>query len=77
MGVDVWASQANFVLVRPPDGEAMVKALAKHGIRVRSTARNGFPGGIRVTAGLDDENRRFLTAFAHILGRIGQRPEPR
>ena len=69
MGIEVWESQANFVLVRPPDGEGMVRTLAAHGIRVRSTARNGFPGGIRVTAGLEDENRRFLSAFADALDR--------
>jgi len=76
MGIDVWESQANFVLVRPPDGEAMVNALADQGVRVRSTARNGFPGGIRVTAGLEHENRQFLRVFAHVLRRTPASSEP-
>ena len=69
LGVDVWQSQANFVMVRPPDGEAMLKALATRGIRARSTFKNGLPGALRVTAGLDSENEQFLDAFAEALGR--------
>ena len=42
----------------------MLKALAKQGIRARSTFKNGLPGALRVTAGLDNENERFLDAFA-------------
>jgi histidinol-phosphate aminotransferase len=68
LGVDVWKSQANFVMVRPPDGEAMLQALARQGIRARSTRKNGLPGALRVTAGLDTENERFLDAFANALG---------
>lgn len=69
LGVDVWKSQANFVMVRPPDGEAMLDALAKRGIRARSTFKNGLPGALRVTAGLDSENERVLDVFAEALGR--------
>lgn len=69
LGVEVWKSQANFVMVRPPDGEAMVTALAGRGIRARSTLKNGLAGALRVTAGLDRENEQFLDAFASILGR--------
>ena len=69
LDVDVWKSEANFVMVRPPDGEAMLNALAKRGIRVRSTLKNGLPGALRVTAGLDAENERFLDVFAETLGR--------
>jgi len=73
LGVDVWKSQANFVMVRPPDGEAMLAALAQHGIRARSTLKNGLPGALRVTAGLDSENEGFLDAFAQTLGRPRRR----
>jgi histidinol-phosphate aminotransferase len=69
LGVDVWKSQANFVMARPPDGEAVLRALAQQGIRVRSTVKNGLPGALRVTVGLDAENERFLDAFAQVLGR--------
>ena len=69
LGVDVWKSQANFVMVRPPDGEAMLNALARQGIRARSTLKNGLPGALRVTAGLDAENERFLDVFAEEIGR--------
>jgi histidinol-phosphate aminotransferase len=69
LGVDVWKSQANFVMARPHDGEGMLKALARRGIRVRSTLKNGLPGALRVTVGLDSDNERVLDAFALTLGR--------
>ena len=77
LGVDVWRSQANFVMVRPPDGEAMLNALARQGIRARSTLKNGLPGALRVTAGLDAENERFLDVFAETLGRARARSAER
>jgi histidinol-phosphate aminotransferase len=77
LGVDVWKSQANFVLARPPDGETMLKALAGQGIRVRSTLKNGLAGALRVTVGLDAENERFLDAFALTLGRSRARSAAR
>jgi histidinol-phosphate aminotransferase len=77
LGVEVWKSHANFVMVRPQDGEAMLKTLAARGIRARSTLKNGLPGAIRVTAGLDSENDRFLDVFAQALGRTRDRSAAR
>lgn len=77
LGVNVWKSQANFVMVRPPDGEAMLNALAARGIRARSTVKNGLPGALRVTAGLETENARFLDVFAEALGRPRAGSAPR
>ena len=50
-------------------GHVVTSASGSEIIRVRSTLENGLPGALRVTAGLDAENERFLEAFARGLGR--------
>ena len=59
-GVDVPASEANFVFV-PMGGRGMsvVRALERHGVVTRPIASSG----IRVTIGRPDENDAFLTAW--------------
>jgi histidinol-phosphate aminotransferase len=85
-GLEVYPSQANFLLVRTPPGvSAMTARLAAAGIAVRdvSTGR-GLERCIRITVGSDDENRRCARAVRAILaapvlvapagGRQGSRP---
>ena len=59
-GVDVPASEANFVFV-PMGGRGMsvVRALERHGVVTRPIASHG----IRVTIGRPDENDAFLAAW--------------
>ncbi len=68
MGLDVSPSQGNFVLVRFPqtpgrtatDAEAF---LSSRGILVRGLANYGLPDHLRITVGLEDQNRAVVDAL--------------
>jgi histidinol-phosphate/aromatic aminotransferase/cobyric acid decarboxylase-like protein len=68
-GVAVFPSHTNFVLIRVPDGAAVVRALRDRAIAVRPA--DSFPGfgpdHIRVTARDSAANRRLAVALAESL----------
>ncbi|MEM9561237.1 MAG: histidinol-phosphate transaminase [Actinomycetota bacterium] len=70
LGAEVWPSGANFVLFRPPgDGAAVWQQLVDRSVLVRNTASwEHLDGCLRVTVGTAEENGRFLSALADILG---------
>ncbi|MDT8384941.1 MAG: histidinol-phosphate transaminase [Gammaproteobacteria bacterium] len=68
MGLTFIPSVGNFVCIDVGDGAAAVyDALLHEGVIVRPVANYGMPRHLRVTLGLPDENRRFLTALAKVL----------
>ena len=71
LGLDVVPSVANFVLVRfPGDGKTSAAAsdyLTKRGILVRAVGAYGLPDCLRITVGLEDENRAVLAALGAFL----------
>jgi histidinol-phosphate aminotransferase len=66
-GVEVFPSDANFVLFRPPGpaGETW-QALLDHGVLVRDLS-DVVPGCLRVTAGTEHEVNAFLQALTEVL----------
>ncbi len=56
-------SCANFVLVRVGDGDEVFRALQRRGIIVRPMRAYKMPEWVRVTVGLPEENRRFVSAL--------------
>jgi histidinol-phosphate aminotransferase len=69
-GVERFASAANFILVRLPDGPGAFEALRQRGILVR-TFHGSHPllaNCLRLTVGTPDENTRMLEALAAALG---------
>ena len=67
MGVDAFASDANFVLFRPPKPAAEVwRGLLDRGVLVRDVSI-AVPGCLRVTAGTPTEVERFLSALEEVL----------
>jgi histidinol-phosphate aminotransferase len=68
--VETAATQANFswIDLGEADEEEMVTGLAERQIAVRRGTPLGGPGHIRVTYGTHEENDRFLTALAELLG---------
>ncbi len=70
LGAEVWPSGANFVLFRPPtDGATVWQQLVDRSVLVRNTASwEHLDGCLRVTVGTAEENGRFLSALADILG---------
>lgn len=68
MGLEITPSQANFVMVRCPQGydaEELTAALVKHGVMVRPAFY--LPHHIRITIGTPDDNTRLLAAITAIL----------
>lgn len=63
LGVDVVPSQANFLFFPVPTIADPAAAYLRHGIIVRVLG-----GGVRVTVGTREENRRFVEATRAILG---------
>lgn len=70
LGCQVWPSQANFVLVRPPAGDArrLHEALRSDGILVRYFAEPGLDDTLRITVGTDAQNDRLTAALARRIG---------
>jgi histidinol-phosphate aminotransferase len=70
LDVDVWPSQANFILFRPrrAAADAVWQGLVERSVLVRNCASwNRLDGCLRVTIGTADENREFLTALRDTL----------
>jgi histidinol-phosphate aminotransferase len=65
LGVEVFPSATNFLLVRVPDARRAVDALLRAGIVVRDvSSKPGLANCLRPTVRLPEENRRFAEALA-------------
>ena len=67
LGLDVIPSYGNFVSFKVGDGMAVFGKLLKTGVIVRPIASYGMPEYLRVTIGLEAENRRFLDCLGTAL----------
>ena len=67
-GFRIWPSQANFVLVRPADGDArrLYHGLRERGVLVRYFAEPGLADKLRITVGTEQETARLLSALADL-----------
>lgn len=68
-GVEVFASEANFVMFRVEYASAVWRDLLHgHSVLIRDFSRTpGLEDCLRVTVGTDEENERFLVAMAEVL----------
>lgn len=67
MGAVSFPTQANFFLIDvKSDADAFFSRMLEHGVIIRSMVSYGFPEYIRVSAGLRDENLKFLGAFKKV-----------
>jgi len=66
LGLEVWPTDANFLLVR--SGEGWAERLEREGVIVRPLAGFGMPDCIRVTIGLPEENERLIKALTRLRG---------
>ena len=69
LGLDFVESEANFILVRVGEAEAVTAALLDRGVQVKSAAPFGTPEHIRVSIGRPEENQYFIEALAQVLGK--------
>ena len=64
LGIEVWPSEANFVLARP--GPGAYERLLREGVIVRPLGGFGMPEHVRITIGLPEENERLVKALRRI-----------
>ncbi len=69
LGCRVWPSQANFLLVRPPAGDAarVHRQLEAFDVLVRHFDELALAETLRITVGTDEENAALLDALRKIL----------
>jgi len=65
-GIDIVPSDANFILLRMPNADAVHTALIAAGILVRNLG-SAVPNALRVTIGTPRENATFLAALRKIM----------
>ena len=66
LGIDVWPTDANFLLART--GPEAHEDLLREGVIVRPLAGFGMPDHVRITIGTRAENERLLEALRHVKG---------
>jgi histidinol-phosphate aminotransferase len=64
LGIEVWPTDANFVLARA--GAGIHDALMREGVIVRPLAGFGMPEHIRITIGLPEENERLIKTLKRL-----------
>jgi len=69
LGIPYVASAANFVLidVSPFRGSEIFNKLLRAGVIVRAVDEYGLPNHIRVTVGLEEQNRYFFESFSSVM----------
>ena len=68
MNIRHFPSQANFMLIDVgKSADDIYNLLLRRGVIVRSMTAYGFPHYIRVSAGLPEENQRFVAALRDVL----------
>ncbi|MGI6230307.1 MAG: histidinol-phosphate transaminase [Tractidigestivibacter sp.] len=71
LGVTVWPSQSNFLLVRVPNAHHVWERLRdEHSILVRDfSSAPGLSDCLRITVGTPEENERVVKALQELLGK--------
>jgi histidinol-phosphate aminotransferase len=64
LGVEVWPSDANFLLARA--GRDVYPKLLREGVIVRPLAGFGLPEHVRITVGLPEENEKLVKALRRL-----------
>jgi histidinol-phosphate aminotransferase len=65
LGVEVWPTDANFLLARA--GAGVQERLLREGLIVRPLAGFGMPDHVRISVGLPEENEALIKALRRVL----------
>lgn len=68
LGLEVWESPANFLLVRVGESSRVAQALRARGIRVRDAASFGLRGWLRLSAQKEEAQRALLQTLKEVIG---------
>ena len=71
LGVPYVPSHANFMLADVGDGRAVFDRLLQLGVIVRPVGGYGLPRHVRISIGLEAENRRLVAALEQVLSKSG------
>ena len=66
LGCDVWPSEANFLMIRLPEGydaSSCFEHLLQCGIIIRPLSSYGMPDKLRISIGTKEDNEAFLEAL--------------
>ncbi|MCB0363850.1 MAG: histidinol-phosphate transaminase [Bdellovibrionaceae bacterium] len=75
LGLKYWPSEGNFVLFDTHrDAKAVFQALLRHGVIMRPVVNYGFPSLLRLSVGLEKENRAAMDALEKVLIEIPADP---
>ncbi|WP_457624061.1 histidinol-phosphate transaminase [Persephonella sp.] len=70
-GIRVYPSDANFFLIKVPDGEKVHRLLIEEGVLVRNMSHlPGMENCLRVSIGKTEENDAFIEALKKVMGRL-------
>jgi histidinol-phosphate aminotransferase len=64
LGIEVWPTDANFLLAKP--GAGSYEMLLREGVIVRPMSGFGLPEHVRITIGAPKENEKLLKALQKI-----------
>jgi histidinol-phosphate aminotransferase len=67
LGLPFLPSQANFILVEVGEGRTVYEKLLQQGVIVRPMNGYGLPRHVRISIGLEEENRRMVAALERAL----------
>ncbi len=69
LGFQLWDSQANFLLVQPPNHQAeqLYLALKARSILVRYFNQPGLDNKLRITVGTPEQNQLLIEALIHLI----------
>lgn len=68
LGFQIWDSQANFLLVQPPqNAEQLYLGLKDQGILVRYFNQAGLADKLRITVGTEEQNQLLIEALIHLM----------
>jgi histidinol-phosphate aminotransferase len=68
LGIKYVPSHANFILAEVGDGRMVFDQLLRRGVIVRPVGGYGLPHHVRISVGLEEENRRLIAALEQVLG---------
>jgi histidinol-phosphate aminotransferase len=74
MGFRVWPSEGNFLLARPPGGQAkrLYECLKQRGILIRYFQQPTLTDKVRISIGTDRQHETLVRAIGEILAAPGQ-----
>jgi len=74
LGIDFVPTQANFILVEVGDSAEVFNHLLERGVIVRPMSGYRLPRHVRISVGLEEENRCLIAALEQMLAKRAQEP---